>query len=115
MRNWPDYFTIASLEIANLNQLLVVNRKTAEMYLAEISPHLLDSIQSCKEEHQEIIMQSSKYDSESNLKDLNVLLINPSYEEEYKEVGYSKMNNEGHFFSHLAICKSVKPSRADEE
>ena len=114
-RSWPDYFTIASLEIANLNQLLLIDKKTAEMYLAEISPQLLDSIRSWKEEHQNLILQSLRSDSESNLRDTNVLLINPSYEEEYKEVGYSKMNRDGHFYSHLAIWKSVKPKLIDEE
>jgi hypothetical protein len=55
-----------------------------------------------------MILNSESGDSESGLANLNVLLINPSFEEEYNKKGYEKMQKDASVFEHLVMGTKIK-------
>lgn len=84
VREWPQYFLIASFEIVNLNQFIDDgnSRVIPDIYKAKITRSFLeDDTQSVKKEFESMILNSVSEDSESNMVELNVILLNPSMEE----------------------------------
>ena len=99
-REWPQHFHIASFELGNLNHLLEDEneRNIPEVYKTRITQSFLDaSFRSCKQEYENLIVVDSMNDgSENSENDMNVLLLNPSYEDSED------------IYSHLIIGKKVQ-------
>jgi len=108
-RDWPLYFMIASFELGNLNQFVAGIAKNADYSEAWIPYDLMNaSFRSWRSEYEEMILNSESGDSESGLANLNVLLINPSFEEEYNKKGYEKMQKDASVFEHLVMGTKIK-------
>jgi len=108
-RDWPLYFMIASFELGNLNQFVAGIAKNADYSEAWIPYDLMNaSFRSWRSEYEEMILNSESGDSESGLANLNVLLINPSFEEEYNKKGYEKMQKDSSVFEHLVMGTKIK-------
>lgn len=115
-RNWPEFFMIASFELGNLSQFLVGNAKSARIHEALISPDILNSsFRTCKSEYEDMILNSMSNDSDSNLNGLNVVLINPSFEENYKLQGYNKVQQDGSLYQHITIGKKIKSKKTNDD
>mmetsp|Transcript_39450 Transcript_39450/g.39005 ORF Transcript_39450/g.39005 Transcript_39450/m.39005 type:complete len:130 (-) Transcript_39450:10-399(-) len=87
-RDWPNYYLIVSYELGNLAQ--VAQGAEQEVNISEA----------------QALFGKSQSDEEIQTEDLsekNVIFINPSYEEEYAEIGLQKMAQEGRFFQYFRI------------
>jgi hypothetical protein len=110
-RNWPDYFLIASFELGNLNQFIDGTVKEVEIYNAYIDQSVLASIY--KPEYEEIINETLEKDSQDNFRDMNILLLNPSYEEDYNHT--RKEDRDATFYAHLTMATKLKMNRSIED
>lgn len=106
-RNWPDYFLIASFELGNINQFIDGTVKEVEVYNAYIDQSVLASIY--KQEYEDIINETLEKDSQDNLREMNIILLNPSYEEEYNHA--PKDEKDATFYAHLTMAKQLKMSK----
>lgn len=92
---------IASFELSALDHFLELNpsKVIPDIYKANITESFLSqSEESYKHEYDEMIFKSVSEDSDSNLKDMNVILINPSFDEESNDDVYH----------HLVVAKKIK-------
>lgn len=106
-RTWPENFLIASFELGNLNLFIRGEAKNVKLEEVIINPEFLDhNFRSCKTEYEDLILNSVSEDSESGLQGLNVVLLNPSFEDSYDET--DEQHKTAKVYSHLALGKKIK-------
>ena len=99
-RNWPNYFLIASFDLSNLAHFLIGDDKTVNITEANINESFL--------------LKSSQREDDIDSLGSNVLFLNPSFEENYKELGYTKLCEDGTLFEHITMGTRLLPKNSSE-